>query len=84
MGWHIRCTDSACGCEARADNIVSLILEHRAADGYFRSSCGRAGYVEKSFALQEQGETWDPYLRGVIELGRPGDVYQPFVFLVSY
>ena len=26
---------------------------------------------------------WKPYLRGIIPLGDKGDVYQPFIFLVS-
>jgi len=47
-------------------------------------TCGGKGYIEKSFDLQEPGETWEPYLKGIIPLGTPGDTYQPFVFLVSY
>ncbi len=47
------------------------------------AKCGHSGYVEKSFRLQEQGETWEPFLRGAISLGIPTDTYQPFVYLVS-
>jgi hypothetical protein len=46
--------------------------------------CGKHGYIEKSFKLQEPGEVWEPYLRGAIPLGKPGNTYQPLVFLVSY
>lgn len=84
MGWLIKGADAECGCETWARNIVDLISEHREANGLFRSRCGKSGYIEKSFALQEQGETWEPYLRGLVTLGRAGETYQPFVFLVSY
>ncbi len=43
-----------------------------------------SGYIRKSFKLQEEGETWEPILRGVVKLGEIGDTYQPFVFLASY
>ena len=84
MPWTIKCGDTNCGCEARASNIVDLIKTHRAVEGLFRSKCGKLGYVEKSFGLQEEGETWEPYLRGLLPLGNPDETYQPFVFLVSY
>lgn len=84
MSWQIKCTDAKCGCESWAGNIVDLISDHRTKDGFFRSNCGKPGYIEKSFSLQEEGETWEPYLRGLLSLGQVGDTYQPFVFLVSY
>lgn len=84
MGWLIKCADSKCGCETWAENIVELISGHRGKDGLFNSQCGKPGYIEKSFSLQEEGETWEPYLRGLVTLGRAGETYQPFVFLVSY
>lgn len=84
MGWLIKCTDSQCGKETWAGNIVELITNHRDTYGWLICQCGRYGYIEKTFDLQEPGETWEPYLRGIIPLGSPGDTYQPFVFLVSY
>ena len=84
MGWLIKCADSTCGKESRANNIVDLIGEHRDAEGWFICACGKHGYIEKRFALQEVGQVWEPFLRGVIPLGAMGDSYQPFVFLVSY
>ncbi len=84
MGWNIKCTDSSCGQQSWADNIVDLVANHRDDKGWFLCSCGKHGYIEKSFELQEPGEVWEPYLRGVIPLGESGDTYQPFVFLVSY
>ncbi len=84
MGWNMKCTDSSCGQQSWADNIVDLIANHRDGEGWFHCSCGKHGYIEKSFELQEPGEVWEPYLRGVIPLGKTDDTYQPFVFLVSY
>ncbi len=85
MGWTINCCDAACNQASWAENIVDLIENHRTAEGWIRCAhCGGEGYIEKSFDLQEPGETWEPYLKGIIPLGNPEDVYQPFVFLVSY
>lgn len=84
MGWNIKCTDLNCGNESWANNIVDLIANHRNSEGWFLCTCGKHGCIEKRFKLQEEGEVWEPYLRGVIPLGEPADTYQPFVFLVSY
>ncbi|HFE45196.1 MAG TPA: hypothetical protein ENJ18_06835 [Nannocystis exedens] len=85
MAWEIKCLNEACGKASWASNIVDLIDNHRDGDGWLICShCGERGYIEKSFELQEPGETWDPYLRAIITLGTPGETYQPFVFLVSY
>ncbi len=83
MGWLIKCS-AGCGNDTWAGNIDELIRNHRDNDGWFVCQCGAYGYIEKSFDLQEPGETWEPYLRGIIPLGTDGDTYQPFVFLVSY
>ncbi len=84
MGWNIQCTDPDCEQGSWANNIVDLIASHRDTEGWFLCPCGKQGYIEKRFQLQEPGEVWEPYLRGVIPLGDPDDSYQPFVFLVSY
>ncbi len=71
------------GCDdVRVDNVVQL-LSHRDDHGLFKCSKRHDAYVEKSFALQEKGQRWEPFLRGAISLGEPGDTYQPFVYLVS-
>ena len=82
MGWSINCT--SCGKESRATNIVDLLANHTDDDGWFLCPAGHHGYIEKSFALQEEGDRWEPFLRGAIPLGASGNTYQPFVFLVSY
>jgi hypothetical protein len=85
MGWLIKCYNTDCGEETWASNIVDLIQNHCNEYGWFKcASCGSEGYIEKSFDLQEPGETWEPYLKGIIPLGEVGDTYMPFVFLVSY
>ena len=85
MGWSIKCSDSKCSEFTWAKNIYDLIQNHTVKDGWFIcSECGKHGYIEKHFKLQEPGKTWHPYLKGIISLGDEGDTYQPFVFLVSY
>ena len=85
MGWSIQCSNSACGNQTWSNNIVELINSHTDENGWFIcGTCKNHGYIEKSFDLQEPGDTWEPLLRGVIPLGNPNDTYQPFVFLVSY
>jgi hypothetical protein len=85
MGWLIKCTDPDCGHETWVKNIVDLIADHRGARGWFLcSSCRKHGHIKKEFKLQELGEVWKPYLRGVIPLGKSGETYQPFVFLLSH
>lgn len=83
-GWLIQCTDKSCGKRTWAGNIVDLIQKHTDEAGWLRCACGERGYVEKKFKLQEPGDTWEPYLMGIIPLGDQEDTYQPFVFLVSY
>ena len=84
MPWTIKCSDPNCTRYTGAANIVDLIASHRDDEGWFLCSCGNKGYIEKSFSLQEEGEVWEPYLKGIISLGEKGDTYQPFVFNVSY
>ena len=88
MVWHVRCSDPACSDGTWVRNIVDLLSNH-VPDGRGLFTCGlchrASGYVEKSFALQEQGEVWEPFLRGAIRLADDRSaIYQPFVFLVSY
>ena len=84
-GWLIQCNNKGCNSKTWAGNIVDLIDNHTDKDGRFIcGECGKYGFIEKSFELQESGETWEHYLRGVIRLGDTKDTYQPFVFMVSY
>jgi hypothetical protein len=83
--WVIRCTDEQCGQVTYAAQIDELIGQHRDDAGWFLCGlCGKHGYIEKSFALQEgEGQTWAPFLKGAIKLEYPDDTYRPFAFLVG-
>ena len=86
MGWTIECGYPRCLQPSWASNIVELIGNFCDGDGLLVCPhCKKpSGYIRKEFNLQEEGETWEPILRGVIRLGNEGDTYQPFVFLASY
>ena len=82
MGWTVHCTE--CELQSYASNIVELLDSHTDKNGWFVCPSGHQGFVEKTFSLQEEGETWDPYLRGALRLSKKDNTYQPFVFFVSY
>jgi hypothetical protein len=84
MSWYIQCSNHDCKGVTIASQIVDLIENHTNESGWIKCNiCGKNGYIKKSFNLQE-GNTWKPFLRGIIPLGEEGATYQPFVFLVSY
>ena len=84
MPYKVKCSESICGKERIATNIVDLITNYRDKNGWFIcKDCGGKGYIEKSFSLQEENGVWEPFLKGIITLGDKGDPYQPFVFNVS-
>lgn len=81
MPFTIKC--NKCGKETWATNIIDLVKNHRDSDGWFLCQCGEHGFIEKRFDMQEEGETWEPFLKAIITLGNQDDTYQPFVYLVS-
>ena len=83
MAWYIKCSDADCKEQNWARHIVDLIQNHRDTEGWFVCRCGKKAYVKNSFRLQEAGEVWEPFLKGIIPLGAPDKSYQPFVFLVG-
>ena len=85
MAWTIKCSDGECASETWTQNIDDLKRNHCDAQGWFLcGTCGGQGYIPKQYDLQEEGEPWKPYLKGIIQPhGYDGD-YQPFAFLVSY
>ena len=86
MAWQIDCGNPECRQPSWAGNIVDIIQKFCDNDGMLNCPhCKKpSGYVQKSFILQEEGETWEPILRGVIKLGEDGNTYQPFVYLACY
>ena len=85
MAWTIKCGDGACAHETWAENIDDLKQTHCDAQGWFLcEKCKGRGYIPKQYELQEGGDPWEPYLRGIIQPKGYGDgVYQPFAFLTS-
>jgi hypothetical protein len=86
MAWQIDCGNPQCLQPSWASNIAELIGSFCDNDGILicRNCKKPSGYIRKNFNLQEEGETWNPILRGVVKLGQVDDTYQPFVFLASY
>src|ERR1700693_1327802 len=86
MAWQVDCGNHQCSKPSWAGNIVELIGSFCDDDGILICPHCKSpsGYIRKTFELQEEGETWEPILRGVVKLGEVGDTYQPFVFLASY
>ena len=87
MGGTIKCGDGECASETWTQNIDDLKRRHCDAQGWFLcGTCGSRGYIPKQYDLQEGGEPWKPYLKGIIQPRGCSDseVYQPFAFLVSY
>jgi hypothetical protein len=83
--WQIRCSDPECNRKTEPGDIQKLLDNYLNKDNLFICKhCGKSGYIEKYFKLQEKGGVWNPRLRGAIKLGEQNDTYQPFVCLVSY
>ena len=85
MGYILHCLNKECETKTfEARNIVDLISKYVGRNYLFICPiCKSEMYIEKHFKLQEKGETWNPYLRGIIPLGENNDTYQPFIYLVS-
>ena len=86
MAWPVDCGNPQCSQPNWAGNITELIGKFCNDDGMLLClHCNKpSGYIRKKFNQQEEGETWEPILRGVVKLGEIGDTNQPFVFLTSY
>ncbi|MEI6697285.1 MAG: hypothetical protein WCO13_14620 [Bacteroidota bacterium] len=83
MSWEIECCNNECP-KIKANNIVDLINKHRDNNGLFLCSLSHHhGFIKKTFALQEKERVWNPYLKGIITLGKDNEIYQPFVFIVA-
>lgn len=84
MGFLIKCTDRHCGHQDTwADDIIDLIQNHTNERGWFLCECGKNGYINNDFFLQEGGDIWKPYLMGAIKLGNNNVNYQPLALLAS-
>lgn len=84
MSWSIMCIGT-CKKTTRAKDIVDLLNNFVNSDNQFIcGSCNNLGYIDKSFLLQEEGETWAPRYLGAfrLEVDR-AEIYQPFAFLLA-
>lgn len=83
MGYSIKCT--SCGQNTWAENIVNLINEHKEKNGKIKcTACGSSNasiYQESS--LQEKGEIWERYIKGVIPIETEFETYTPYIFLTA-
>jgi len=85
MGYQIICTNPKCKQLTWANNIIDLIEKHTDERGRIKcTECGSANaHVFKESRLQEKGETWRRYIRGVITIKTEYKTYTPYIFLTS-
>jgi hypothetical protein len=82
VSWIIDCA-AGCGKQTWAANIADLLNRHLDHDDRFVCGyCAEPGVIAKSHKTQD-GSIWSRPLRGAIRLGRPGEPWQPFAFLVG-
>ena len=86
MGYTIKCRKQTCGEERYAKNIVDLINNHTDSLGRLKCIvCGNTdAYIYQKSELQEKGEPWERWTKGVIRLKTQFPQYCPYVFLSSY
>jgi hypothetical protein len=85
MSYKLACINNKCSNkESKAINVLDLIENYVGKDYLFYCpKCSQNIYIEKQFDLQEKGQTWEPFLWGIIPLGFKNKTYQPFIYLVS-
>ncbi len=85
MPYTIKCNDNACGKETLAINIVELVNNHISNTGKLKCiSCKKDNaYIYQKSTLQEEGEVWERYIKGVITIKTDYDTYTPYIFLTS-
>jgi transcription elongation factor Elf1 len=83
MAYDINCR--TCNEHTRANNIVDLLKENTDKDGKFVCShCGGTDtYIFRESNLQEEGEVWKRWIKGVIQIDTGIDTYSPYIFLTA-
>jgi hypothetical protein len=83
MPYEIKCND--CGKRTKASQIVDLITKHVNESGRFvcKECSSTDTYIYKSSVLQENGETWERWIRGIIQIQTDYETYSPYVFLTA-
>jgi hypothetical protein len=83
MGYLVEC--NSCTQKAWANNIVDLIQDH--TDELGRLKCNICGnddaFIYRESMLQEKGDFWIRYIKGVIRILTDYETYSPYVFLTT-
>lgn len=81
--YRIRCRNPDCQRETYPKNIVDLIDNH--TDSLGRLICIVCGnpdaYIYKESPLQERGQTWPRWIKGIIRITTDFETYSPYVLL---
>jgi len=74
-----------CKQDSWASDIVDLITRFSTSDGTLRCPhCGAGGAsIYRESALQEKGEQWRRWIKGVIRIDSDAPTYCPYVFLTA-
>jgi hypothetical protein len=83
MAYLVTC--QVCNLESKADNIVDLFENHIGPAGFLKCiHCNSDGaYIFKESKLQEKGEIWTRYIKGIIRIRTENDTYNPYILLTS-
>ena len=83
MAYKIQCR--SCKKDTWAANIVDLLKEHTDPLGHFIcANCDDTDtYIYRESTLQENGEVWERWIKGVIQIDSGIETYCPYVFLTA-
>ncbi|MBM3335310.1 hypothetical protein FJY63_11670, partial [Candidatus Sumerlaeota bacterium] len=83
MGYDIQCR--TCKSITWARNIVDLVKAHTNQEGRFVcASCRNTDtFIYRESRLQEEGETWKRWVKGVITIVSDVETYTSYIFLTA-
>lgn len=83
MGYDIQCRE--CKTTTWAGNIVDLLTNHTDPGGRFVcAQCqGTDTFIYRESKLQEEGEVWHRWIKGVICVYTGIPTYSPYIFLTA-
>jgi hypothetical protein len=83
MSYDIECR--ACKQHTWAKNIVDLLDQHWSEQGRFVCThcTGTDTFIFRESGLQENGETWARWIKGVIRIDSGIETYSPYIFLTA-
>ncbi len=83
MAYEIEC--KKCKQLTKVLNIVALLKKHTNDDGKFvcqHCQCDDT-FIYRESNLQEEGETWKRWIKGVIQIDSGIETYSPYIFLTA-